>query len=213
MAPAAKMQQVDNTLDELEVPVLEMASAEIERIREAGTKGCYHSFPPACIALLRSLDGNNRCVDCGAHNPQWGSVKFGALLCLNCSGVHRSWGVNVSCVRSITMDDWSLEEIISMLEGGNGQLAGFFSRNALTVEGVSKNPSSSPINASNVIHLRYKTKAARFYKQKMESHVEEIIKAGPYRGRENAREMVKQRRRQQKSQTSTNYCSNRTQSV
>lgn len=38
---------------------------------------------------------------------QWASVNNGILLCLNCSGVHRSFGVRVSFVRSITMDSWS----------------------------------------------------------------------------------------------------------
>jgi len=79
----------------------------------------YHTFfPPACLKLLQGLEGNQRCVDCGEHGPQWAAVSYGALLCLQCSGKHRSLGVQVSCVRSIRMDEWTLEQVLTMLEGG-----------------------------------------------------------------------------------------------
>jgi hypothetical protein len=52
-------------------------------------------FPPHCFQLMRSLTGNDRCVDCGAHHPDWASVSYGALICMQCSGRHRSLGVQV----------------------------------------------------------------------------------------------------------------------
>lgn len=33
--------------------------------------------------------GNAKCADCGMKNPQWASVSFGTVFCLECSGVHR----------------------------------------------------------------------------------------------------------------------------
>jgi hypothetical protein len=83
------------------------------------------------------------------------------------------------------MDDWSLEELLSMLEGGNRQLTGFFERHALSVEGCSVN--SKTITPENVTRLRYKTKAALFYRKQMELHVQKILDSGPYRGRESSR--------------------------
>ena len=113
------------------IPLLESASAEIEQMRNNGHQ-CFHSFPPSCLSLLKRLQGNHRCVDCGEQNPQWAACRYGALLCLNCSGHHRSLGVQVSSVRSISMDEWSVTEVVSMLEGGNHQIGNFFERHNLT---------------------------------------------------------------------------------
>ncbi|GAX17126.1 hypothetical protein FisN_5Hh512 [Fistulifera solaris] len=164
-----------------------MASAELEAKRCLSERlSSYPSFPPACLALLKSIEGNDRCIDCGGRDPQWAAVSFGALVCLQCSGHHRSLGVQVSKVRSIEMDEWNLDEVIAMLEGGNEQLSTFFVRHALTVEDcvVKKNKA---INKENVIRLRYKTKAAQFYRQQMQLHATSVLESGPYRGREMAR--------------------------
>ncbi len=61
--------------------------------------------------LLRQLQqqeglGNDACTDCGAATPDWASINTGALLCVQCAGVHRSLGVHVSKVRSVTLDSW-----------------------------------------------------------------------------------------------------------
>lgn len=55
----------------------------------------HKRFPNACIRLLRSIPGNLRCVDCDATNPQWASISYGILLCIECSGKHRRMGVQV----------------------------------------------------------------------------------------------------------------------
>ena len=46
------------------------------------------------------LEENNTCADCGKSKPDWVSLNLGILVCLECSGVHRSLGVHVSKVRS-----------------------------------------------------------------------------------------------------------------
>merc|ERR1712154_576597 len=57
-----------------------------------------HRFPSSCLKIVANLPGNNRCIDCGGANPGWASVSYGILLCLSCSGKHRSFGVSVSRV-------------------------------------------------------------------------------------------------------------------
>jgi Arf-GAP/coiled-coil/ANK repeat/PH domain-containing protein len=53
-------------------------------------------FPSNCLKLLYGIPGNLRCVDCDATNPQWATLTFGALICIDCSGRHRQMGVQVS---------------------------------------------------------------------------------------------------------------------
>ena len=54
--------------------------------------------PEKPIDLLRRVDGNTICSDCGAAEPDWASLNLGALLCIECSGVHRNLGVHISKV-------------------------------------------------------------------------------------------------------------------
>ena len=138
-------------------------------------------FPVACKAILLALEGNSRCVDCGASHPEWAAVSYGAMVCLHCAGTHRSLGVNVSTVRSVTMDHWRYEEVVKMMEGGNRQLSTFFQRHAL---GREDSEFQSPqLTAENVASMRYKTKAALFYRQQLDRHVQNLLKHGPYKGR------------------------------
>ncbi|KAK1303601.1 putative ADP-ribosylation factor GTPase-activating protein AGD13 [Acorus calamus] len=63
---------------------------------------------------------NGICADCGAEDPKWASTNIGVFICLKCSGAHRSLGAHISKVLSVTLDEWSDDEIDSMIEvGGN----------------------------------------------------------------------------------------------
>jgi Arf-GAP with coiled-coil, ANK repeat and PH domain-containing protein len=68
---------------------------------EKNGNGHHHrssTKPEKPIDLLRRVDGNNMCADCGASEPDWASLNLGALLCIECSGVHRNLGVHISKV-------------------------------------------------------------------------------------------------------------------
>lgn len=69
---------------------------------------------------------NKKCVDCGSARPQWASLTYGTFLCLDCAGVHRSFGVKVSTVRSVGMDKWAGADILRMQLGGNKRMKDFF---------------------------------------------------------------------------------------
>uniref|UniRef100_A0A671NFX7 Arf-GAP with coiled-coil, ANK repeat and PH domain-containing protein n=1 Tax=Sinocyclocheilus anshuiensis TaxID=1608454 RepID=A0A671NFX7_9TELE len=71
------------------------------------------------LQRVQSLPGNEICCDCGQADPRWASINLGILLCIECSGIHRSLGVHCSKVRSLTLDTWEPELMKLMCEIGN----------------------------------------------------------------------------------------------
>ncbi|KAJ1915335.1 Zn finger-containing GTPase- Activating Protein for ARF [Tieghemiomyces parasiticus] len=84
------------------------------------------SEPKKLIGELQRADGNRICIDCGGPNPQWASVTLATFFCLECSGVHRSLGVHLSFVRSVSMDKWTMDQVKRMQLGGNKKALSFF---------------------------------------------------------------------------------------
>uniref|UniRef100_A0A670KHR8 Arf-GAP with GTPase, ANK repeat and PH domain-containing protein 3 n=1 Tax=Podarcis muralis TaxID=64176 RepID=A0A670KHR8_PODMU len=94
----------------------------------ASLQGCESSKNKArlgshsdALALqsIRTVRGNSFCVDCDAPNPDWASLNLGALICIECSGIHRNLGTHLSRVRSLDLDDWPLELVMVMTAIGN----------------------------------------------------------------------------------------------
>ncbi|XP_052606426.1 arf-GAP with GTPase, ANK repeat and PH domain-containing protein 1 isoform X6 [Peromyscus californicus insignis] len=71
------------------------------------------------LQSIRNMRGNSHCVDCDAQNPNWASLNLGALMCIECSGIHRNLGTHLSRVRSLDLDDWPMELIKVMSSIGN----------------------------------------------------------------------------------------------
>ncbi|XP_036375315.1 arf-GAP with GTPase, ANK repeat and PH domain-containing protein 3 isoform X1 [Megalops cyprinoides] len=71
------------------------------------------------IQSIRNVRGNSFCVDCEAANPDWASLNLGALICIECSGIHRNLGTHLSRVRSLDLDDWPVELSMVMTAIGN----------------------------------------------------------------------------------------------
>ncbi|CAI9089624.1 OLC1v1024232C1 [Oldenlandia corymbosa var. corymbosa] len=104
--------------------------------------------------LLLQKD-NRTCADCSAPDPKWASANIGVFICLKCCGVHRSLGTHVSKVLSVTLDEWSDEEIDAMMEvGGNASANSIYE--AYIPEGVTKpGPDSSHDVRSKFIRSKY----------------------------------------------------------
>ena len=78
------------------------------------------------LADLLTRPANRTCIDCGAAHPQWASLNNGVFFCLECSGIHRSLGVQTSFVRSVTMDHWTSDQVAKMESAGNDRALEFW---------------------------------------------------------------------------------------
>ncbi|EEF39221.1 ADP-ribosylation factor GTPase-activating protein AGD12 [Ricinus communis] len=103
--------------------------------------------------LLKS--DNRFCADCAAPDPKWASANIGVFICLKCCGVHRSLGTHISKVLSVTLDEWSDDEIDAMIEvGGNSTANAIYE--AFIPEGVSKpHPDASHDERMRFIRSKY----------------------------------------------------------
>ncbi|KAL2271310.1 hypothetical protein VTJ83DRAFT_681 [Remersonia thermophila] len=74
--------------------------------------------PDKLLQMLRDNDqGNCWCADCGSSNKvEWVSLNLAIIVCIECSGIHRSLGTHVSKIRSLTLDTTSFTpDIIELL--------------------------------------------------------------------------------------------------
>ena len=71
------------------------------------------------------------------------SANIGAFICLQCYGVHRSVGTHVSKVLSVTPDQWTDDEINSMIEVGGNSYANAIYEALLPEDYEKPHPNSS----------------------------------------------------------------------
>jgi Arf-GAP with SH3 domain, ANK repeat and PH domain-containing protein len=79
--------------------------------------------PTKLLQEIRERDqGNTWCADCGSTSKvEWVSINLGILLCIDCSGIHRSLGTHISKVRSLTLDtkSFTVDIIEIIMQIGN----------------------------------------------------------------------------------------------
>lgn len=107
------------------------------------------------ILNMKNLPGNSACADCDAPNPVWASLNLGALICIECSGIHRNLGTHLSRVRSLELDDWSNEFIQVMTSIGNKLINNIYEVN-LTMPKPNQN--SSREDKEKFIRAKYEAK-------------------------------------------------------
>ncbi|KAK6297099.1 hypothetical protein J4Q44_G00332410 [Coregonus suidteri] len=97
--------------------------------------------PPQRPAAL--VVANHRCCDCSEEEPRWASVNLGITMCIECSGIHRSLGVHLSKVRSLTLDSWDPEQMKLLCGLGNDVINGIY-QSRCAAEGRVKPSAGSP---------------------------------------------------------------------
>lgn len=78
----------------------------------------FDDNPSKLLQQVRNADqGNTWCADCASSlRVEWVSINLGIVLCIECSGIHRSLGTHISKVRSLTLDTQSFtSDIVELL--------------------------------------------------------------------------------------------------
>uniref|UniRef100_A0A8D3DUW5 Arf-GAP with coiled-coil, ANK repeat and PH domain-containing protein n=1 Tax=Scophthalmus maximus TaxID=52904 RepID=A0A8D3DUW5_SCOMX len=140
---------------------IDSASEPRER-GERGDKG-VRAGGESLLQRVQSLPGNELCCDCSQTAPCWASINLGVLLCIECSGIHRSLGVHCSKVRSLTLDSWEPELLKLMCELGNTVINHIYEGRCEELGAKKPGPSSSRQEKETWIKSKYVEK--RFLKK------------------------------------------------
>ncbi|XP_016840760.1 stromal membrane-associated protein 1 isoform X3 [Nasonia vitripennis] len=100
-----------------------MSRLEKERVKQIQDK---------CQTLLTQMlrdEDNKYCVDCDAKGPRWASWNLGIFLCIRCAGIHRNLGVHISKVKSVNLDSWTPEQVVSLQQMGNSRARAVYEAN------------------------------------------------------------------------------------
>ena len=71
------------------------------------------------LSEIIKIPGNEICADCEAKNPRWSSINNGVLICAKCTRNHRKYGLKISKIKSLEVDEWENDEIKILKIGGN----------------------------------------------------------------------------------------------
>lgn len=108
---------------------------------------------------------NCLCCDSGRVEPFWASISYGIYISIEAAGIHRSLGVKVSRVQSITMDSWKPIHMKMMQLGGNRKFNDFLAEHGI--------PEDTPIRE------KYNTRAAEWYRNNLSALAEGLQPLAP----------------------------------
>ncbi|XP_036413764.1 BAR_ACAPs and ArfGap_ACAP domain-containing protein [Colossoma macropomum] len=128
---------------------------------------------PAALGVALRGHGNRRCCDCGEAEPRWASVNLGITVCIECSGIHRSLGVHLSKVRSLTLDSWDPEQLKLLCVLGNDVINGIYE--CSPSDGLEK-PDPQSARQVKEVWIRRKYVERSFVKKDCESADAETVK-------------------------------------
>lgn len=104
---------------ELEEEAIAPVVAAVPAVVIAPAKETPVALTEEQVGAICALEGNSRCCDCGVSHPEWASVAFGVLVCLGCSGFHRSLGTGTTTTKSLELDYFTPTQFQYLVQGGN----------------------------------------------------------------------------------------------
>jgi hypothetical protein len=107
---------------------------------------------------LRNDPQNQACIDCGSPEVVFASISHSCFICPRCADAHLRLGKEVSFIKSLSSESWSLKQLKLMTVGGNSELKAFFE-----IYGI---PAAAPPE------YKYNTVAAKFYRDRLLSVAE-----------------------------------------
>ncbi|KAL5110728.1 Arf-GAP with coiled-coil ANK repeat and PH domain-containing protein 2 [Taenia crassiceps] len=118
-----------------------------------GSRESLRSLSGALLLDEPPTAGNRSCADCLTTNDvKWASTNLGVTLCTDCAACHRSLGVHISKVRSLTLDNWEPELLEVMRNLGNNLVAGVYESklplpSASETSSLPRRPQNGELNA------------------------------------------------------------------
>ncbi|VDK75918.1 unnamed protein product [Litomosoides sigmodontis] len=128
------------------------------------------------LAELRRIPGNDVCADCCVESPKWASINLGVLLCIECCGIHRSFGVQVSKVRSLIMDTLEPEQKKVLLTLGNRAVNSIYLAHIPAVKVIPPRPVATSARPVREAWIRAKYIERRFVRKCSERARKSAIK-------------------------------------
>ncbi|KAG9509484.1 ArfGAP with SH3 domain, ANK repeat and PH domain-containing protein [Fragariocoptes setiger] len=147
--------KIQNSGDQVHVEVTPGGTAKLVPFSSSRLQMLRQSI----IARVQAIPGNEHCVDCGTtqSEPTWLSINLGVLTCIECSGIHRDLGVQVSRIQSLTLDNLGTSQLIIAMNLGNDMFNDIFEAKLESDGGsiVKLKPSSTMDQRCEFIKTKY----------------------------------------------------------
>ncbi len=105
---------------------------------------------------LVKREENSYCADCHAKGASWTSLGFGIFVCISCSGIHRSFGMHITRVRSTKLDCWTKKDVKLLELVGNKTANAFYEYKIK--KGVKNEPFRDKKSMLNFLRNKYEDK-------------------------------------------------------
>lgn len=106
----------------------------VQSLSKRNVRHCWHKcfvtktisivlivMPKVVFVFVIEKESKNHCIVYFITGPRWASWNLGVFLCIRCAGIHRNLGVHISRVRSVNLDTWTPEQVVSLQQMGNSR--------------------------------------------------------------------------------------------